>query len=78
MSRRRQLWCIYTGYVFIVGFVLAFWLLADFMPPPDPSDGPEEIAQMFRDNTTGIRLGMVAGIFFSALLLPWGERSRSR
>jgi hypothetical protein len=66
------LWCAYAGYVFILVFWLAFWLLAGFIPPPDPTDAPSVIAERFRDNTFGIRLGMVIGIFAAALLLPWG------
>lgn len=70
-GERTELLCAYAGYGFVAIFFLSFWLLAGFIPPPDPSAGAAEIAERFRDNTDGIRLGMVAGMFASALLLPW-------
>lgn len=72
MSRGQQLWSAYMGYVFMAVFLVAFWPLAGFVPPPDPSDSAAVIAERFSDDTTSIRLGMVACIFVSALLLPWG------
>ena len=72
MTRRQQLWSVYMGYVFMAVFLLAFWPIAGFVPPPDPNAGPQEIAEMFRDDTTAIRIGMVLCIFVSAVLLLWG------
>jgi hypothetical protein len=72
MNTRSQLLCIRSGYVFLALFVIGWVPLAHFVPPPDPAAGAQQIADMFRGNTTGIRLGMCLCIFASALLLPWG------
>jgi hypothetical protein len=72
MTRNQQLWCVYMGYVFMGVFLIAFWPLAGFVPPPDPSHSPQYIADKFQDHTTAIRLGMVICIFVSAVLLLWG------
>jgi hypothetical protein len=72
MSKRLQLLCIYAGYLVVVVMFIALWPLADFIPPPDPNDGPQEIADRYLNNTDGIRAGMVMIIIFAALLLPWG------
>jgi hypothetical protein len=72
MNTRSQLLCIRSGYVFLALFVVGWVPLAHFVPPPDPAAGAHQIADMFRGNTTGIRLGMCLCIFASALLLPWG------
>jgi len=69
---RTQLWCCYSCYAFLVLFSIGWAVLAGFLPPPSPASGAEEIAAQFRDNTTGIRVGMVISMFASALLLPWG------
>jgi hypothetical protein len=59
-------------YGFIALFLVGWVGLAGFVPPPSPMAGPEEIAQLYRDNLLGIRIGMVLSLFASALLLPWG------
>lgn len=50
---------------------VGWWLLAHFVPPPSPALGAEEIAAMFRGNTTGIRTGMILMIMGSALWAPF-------
>ncbi|MFE3001692.1 hypothetical protein ACFXG4_42770 [Nocardia sp. NPDC059246] len=72
MNIRLQLACVYSLYVFIVVFMIGFVFLAGFVPPPSPAAGPDEIAEMFRANTLGIRLGMLLCMLSAALLLPWG------
>jgi hypothetical protein len=71
MSIRVQLAGAYAGLVMIALLLIGFWAVAGFVPPPSPADGPDEIAAFFRDNTTGIRLGMWITVAGSALLIPW-------
>lgn len=71
LKLRTQRACAWAGVVFLALFCTG-WVIAGFVPPPDPSDSPEQLAQMFRADTTRIRLGMCICIFASALLLPWG------
>src|SRR4051794_31810466 len=68
---RIRLACIWSWPVCIVGFGLSFGLLAGFIPPPDPSWSAREFADFFAGNRTGIRVGLLGAMFFSALLLPF-------
>lgn len=70
--RRHQLACVNAFWVFLVLFGFGWFVLAGFAPPPSPADSADQIAQMFRDDTDRIRVGMVISIFSAALLLPWG------
>lgn len=72
VDRRLQLWSCNACYGFLALFTVGWVILAGFLPPPSPTSSAEEIARQFRDNTTGIRVGMVISMFSSALLLPWG------
>lgn len=71
MSKRTQLGCLYCCFGFMALFGIGF-LAAGFFPPPSPADSALQIAKVFRDNTTGIRAGVVICMLGSALLLPWG------
>lgn len=63
--------CAWCGIGCTIGWVIGFFWLAGFLPPPSPSDSAETIAAMFRENTMGIRLGMIVMMFGSVLYLPW-------
>jgi hypothetical protein len=69
---KRRLWlaCIWAWPVGLVGFFVFFVLFAGFIPPPRAYWSAERIAQFYADNRTGIRVGLIGAMFFSALLLP--------
>jgi len=67
-TQRIGVWC---GYVFAAAFLVGFLGLARFCPPPDPAGSALQIADRFRGNTIGIRLGMLVCLFTCALLLWW-------
>ncbi|MDB5968368.1 MAG: hypothetical protein JWQ90_818 [Hydrocarboniphaga sp.] len=71
-DKRVQLWCAYSVFGFIVLFLIGWVGFAGFVPPRSPMEGADDIAQFYRANLLGIRIGMVLSIFASALLLPWG------
>lgn len=62
------LWC---GPLMLTLWLLSFVLLAGFIPPPSPEQSPQEVVDMFRDDTNVIRLGLVITLFASALLVPF-------
>jgi len=70
-NRRMQMACVWTGPVMIVGWVVAFVVLARFIPPPSPGKSPAEVVDLYRDHTDAIRLGLVITLFASALLVPF-------
>lgn len=47
------------GFGFLTFFFIGFWPLAHFLPGHDPSASAEHIAQIYRENAMGIRLGML-------------------
>jgi hypothetical protein len=50
---------------------LSFWLLACYIPPPDPDTPPAQTLAYYMDHNFEIRLGLVFSLFGSALLIPW-------
>lgn len=60
--------CAWSGVICVVLFFGAF-ALAGFIPPLSPSLPAEQVAAHYRDNTTGIRIGMdlmlLSGAFYA-------------
>lgn len=71
MSTRLQLLCVWAGPAFLVLYVLAFWVIAGFVPPPRPTMSPAEIASFYDANRTEIRIGQLGGIIAATLLFPF-------
>lgn len=65
--------CAWTGPAMTALFLIGAVPLARFfMPPYSARHSPAEVAQMYVDNLTGIRLGCVVMCFSAALFLPFG------
>ncbi|MCK9283159.1 MAG: hypothetical protein M0P39_02635 [Rhodocyclaceae bacterium] len=71
MNTRNQLWCVWSGVIFLVLFGLGWGLIARFVPPPAPALGAGEIADFYRQNTQMIRLGLVVTQISCIFLPPW-------
>lgn len=71
MEARVQRVLIWCGPAMFVLWVGAFFLIAEFFPPHDPSANAQTITDIYLDHTDGIRLGMVIVMAASALLVPW-------
>jgi hypothetical protein len=67
---RNQRLCAWSGVAMIVVMLVGFEI-AGFNPPPSPHDSALQIAALFRDHTTPIRIGLVLTMFGSALLGPF-------
>lgn len=69
----RRIWkaCLWCWPVCLVGFLIFFVGIAGFVPPPKESWSAERIAEFYEENRTGIRVGMIGAMFFSALMLPF-------
>jgi hypothetical protein len=68
---RYQRLCAWAGPFCAFLWIIALLFLADFIPPHNPKDGPNEIAQIYADNVTGIRWGMVLLLIGGVLYQPW-------
>jgi hypothetical protein len=71
INKTLQMVCVWAGPVMIVGWVASFVLLAGFIPPPPPSNSPQQVVDMYQNNTVSIRLGLVLTLFACALLVPF-------
>ncbi|MFZ0717514.1 hypothetical protein [Mycobacterium sp.] len=71
MNSTAQRMCAYSGIVCIVMFLVGFWLIAGFVPPPSPKLSGEQLVQLFTQDRSRIRFGMIVSLFASALLASW-------
>lgn len=71
MDARVQRLCAWSGLACMALFLVGFWFIAGFVPPPSPEDSPQQVADVFRDDTTAIRVGLVMSMSGIALLGPW-------
>lgn len=63
--------CLWSGPVGFGLFGLGLIALAHFVPPPSPALGAQEIANLYRSNTLGIRLGSIVLMFAAAMFAPF-------
>ena len=61
--------CAWSGIVAIVLFFAAFFI-AHFVPPPGPYLTQEQVAAMYQQNATGIRVGMVCMMASTMFVSP--------
>ena len=71
MNAFSQRICAWAGPVSAITWMIGFFLLAGFIPPPSPGQGAAEIAGIFADHTNRIRAGMIVLMFGGAFYAPW-------
>jgi hypothetical protein len=71
MNATGQRLCAWSGIACIAVFFTGFAVVAGFIPPPSPDMSGEELIQLFSDDQTRIRIGMIISIFASVLLGSW-------
>lgn len=71
MNTKVQKACAWGGAAFAVAFLIGFWVIARFIPPPSPSSDAQQIASFFAEHQTGIRLGMIVTMVAASLMAPW-------
>jgi hypothetical protein len=71
MNTTAQRLCAWSGIVCLVMFLVGFWPIAGFVPPPPPSLTGEQLGQLFTEHATRIRIGMIVSLFAAALLASW-------
>ena len=72
MDAGAQRMMVWSGPVVVVTFIIGLVPLSHFIPAPRPTASGEEIAALFRDDSTEIRIAcalMMIGITFFA---TWG------
>ena len=71
INTRLQLLCAWAGPVALVLYLVCFWGIAGWIPPTDPTDSAQEIAQFYDDDRTAIRVGMIGGLIASTFFFPF-------
>jgi len=71
MNMRTQQLCAWGGVICTLLWLIGFWPLAGFLPPPLPSSNADVIAALFREHTISIRIGMIVLMFGAVFYLPW-------
>jgi hypothetical protein len=71
MNALSQRICAWAGPACAVTWMVGFFLLAGFIPPPSPGQSAAEIAAIFAEHTNSIRAGMVVLLFGGAIYGPW-------
>jgi hypothetical protein len=70
-STRIQLACAWAGPVFLVIFLICWWPIAHFIPPPTPRYDTTQIAAFYNAHRTGIRVGMIGAMLATTLMFPF-------
>ena len=52
--------------------IIGWWLMAGFVPPPEPTASAQEIVGYYTAHTTAIRAGMVVTMFGAVMTMPMG------
>lgn len=71
MNSQNQKLCLWSGVVFMVVFGLGWWLIAGFVPPPDPNATAAQVAESYQTNTWMIRLGLLIAAVSCTFYYPW-------
>nr|BBX77079.1 hypothetical protein MFLOJ_08660 [Mycobacterium florentinum] len=71
MNIKVQKACAWGGAAFALAFLIGFWVIARFIPPPSPASDAQQIANFFAQHQTGIRLGMIITMLAASLMAPW-------
>lgn len=69
--RRTNLIGAWCGIAYIALLLVGWWLVGGFFPLHNPSAGADEIAQFFRHDVVGIRIGMVIVMWGAAVFIPF-------
>ncbi|MDT7598952.1 MAG: hypothetical protein QOK26_1029, partial [Pseudonocardiales bacterium] len=71
MNARTQRWFAWAGPSLNVLFAIGFWPVAGLVPPPSPALSPEQVAALFLEHGTRIRIGLQLCMVASALFFPF-------
>jgi hypothetical protein len=64
-------WCNWSGWAFLLFWLVGFVFCAHVVPPPSPNESADQIAEFYRANTGGIRFGLMLPLFASPLYASW-------
>lgn len=71
MTATAQKACAWSGVVCVLIFLIGFWPIAGFIPPPSPSASAQEIGDLYRSDQNRILVGMVVSMIGAVFSAPW-------
>jgi hypothetical protein len=71
VNTRNQLICLWCGPVALGIFLVGFWFVAGFVPPPSPNDTALEVQRIYQDDTDAIRIGLILSMIGGGLTAPF-------
>ncbi|MBA3741844.1 hypothetical protein [Sporichthya sp.] len=71
MDTRMLRWCAASGPVCVAVFLLGFFVIAGFVPPPSPRDDMSELRELFYGDVTTVRIGLILAVVAAAFIVPW-------
>lgn len=72
MRTRLQSLLAWCGPTLILLFGIGFVLIAGLLPPVAPTNSAKEVADFYRDDTDGLRVGILISMIGWTLIGPWG------
>lgn len=70
-TKKVQLFGAWCGVAYCLLLLIGWWPVAGFYPLHEPSAGPGEISAFFRDNTMGVRIGLIIVMWGAAAFIPF-------
>jgi hypothetical protein len=64
-------WCNWSGWAFLLLWLVGFVFFAHVVPPPSPDESADQIADFYRQHTLGVRFGLMLPLFASPLYASW-------
>jgi hypothetical protein len=71
MNRTTERWCIYSGPLLMIIFMIGFWVVGGLVPPPSPNLPADQVAAYYADNALRIRLGLMISMLGAGLTFPF-------
>lgn len=62
---------VWSAVIFFVLWAIGYGVMAQWIPPMPPSAGAQDVADMFREDSVRIRIGMIFMILGATFYLPW-------
>ncbi|TRX56483.1 hypothetical protein FNN08_02825 [Thalassomonas sp. M1454] len=63
--------CSWGGPIFCVLFLIGFIGFADFMPPISPANSAQEVADIYKNDATSIKIGLIFMMIATSFTMPF-------
>ena len=71
MDTRTQMLCAWCGIAGLTLFIVGFWFIGGFVPPPSPNHGALWVQRFYMHHTDLKRVGLVLTMIAGTMTAPW-------